>query len=146
MLGTEGLQIIADGLEASRTFKTETIAQWPETYTTLRVCWRYVVFNETTGLIENCCRCQKCVRTMLALDLVGALHKYRTFPLPLRHRDVWRTSCLSSAPKVFYLDNLSLARRVSRRDRVADLCVAGLRARFRRFVGRLLKLVRARPG
>jgi hypothetical protein len=147
LLGTEGLQVIADGHDATRAEKTEVVAQWPETYPTLRVCWRIVVFDETTGLIENCCRCQKCVRTMLALDLVGALHKYKTFPLPLRRRDIWRIDCVKDHQKVFFFDNLNLARRVSRRDRVADLHVARLRARLRRIVAWLfLKPLRRRRG
>lgn len=39
----------------------------------LRVCWRNV------GALANCGRCEKCVRTMLALDACGMLGRYEGF-------------------------------------------------------------------
>ena len=39
----------------------------------LRVCWE----NKNSDV--NCCCCEKCLRTMLALDQCGVLHKYATF-------------------------------------------------------------------
>lgn len=129
LLSTETTQVICDGADASRAEKAAVLSQWPETYSRLRVCPRPPVFNAQSGLIENCCRCEKCLRTMIALDMVDALPKYDTFPMPLRRRDVWRIKQVGVAAISFYKDNLSLARKVGRRDRVLDLKWARLRSR-----------------
>jgi hypothetical protein len=139
LLGTETLQMISDGGDASRVEKTAVIAQWPETYSRLRVCWRTAVFNGATGLIENCCRCEKCVRTLVSLDLLGALDRYPTFPHRLRRRDIWRTNYVSPSSLVYWKENLELARKVSRVDRVFDLRLARIRSRLARLKAALLR-------
>ena len=40
--------------------------------------------------VENCCRCEKCIRTMATLDMCNRLQRYGVFPRPLRHMDIWR--------------------------------------------------------
>lgn len=138
LLGTETLQMISDGADASRVEKTALVAGWPETYSRLRVCWRPAAFNDTTGFVENCCRCEKCVRTMLSLDLLGALDRFPTFPYPLRRRDIWRTTYLSVPSLVFWRENLALAREAGRRDRIFDLRWARLRSRLGRLKATIL--------
>ena len=71
---------------------------------------------------------------LIALDAVGALSRYETFPLPLRRRDVWHTSPVGAAATSFYKDNLRLARRAGRRDRVLDLKWARSRSRMAAFL------------
>jgi hypothetical protein len=70
---TERCLFVCDGLEAGRLQKTMAIAQSHLAMDTLRVCWvqegKY-----------NCGRCAKCIRTMLALHIAGALAKCRTLP------------------------------------------------------------------
>lgn len=51
------------GLEASRTTKTAAIADQQTALDFLQVCWR--------GVAGNCGNCPKCVRTSLALHLLG---------------------------------------------------------------------------
>ncbi len=77
LLSTETLNIVYHGLTVSRPEKIRIISQYPETYNRLRVCWEH-----PEGL-KNCCRCNKCIGTMIPLHLFGALHKYTTFPLLL---------------------------------------------------------------
>ena len=60
---TESTQIIHDGLEATRSQKTEYVAQSQELLDQLQVCWR------SSG--SNCGNCPKCVRTSVALDVLG---------------------------------------------------------------------------
>ena len=139
LLSTERIQIIADGFDADRAEKTAAISQWEDSYSTLRVCWRKVVIDEETGLIRNCCRCEKCVRTMLALDIVGALPKYKTFPLPLIRRDVWRLKCDNDASRIFLEDNVNLAKGAGRSDRVFDLWIAAMFGRLPWKIRRYLK-------
>lgn len=88
LLSTETMQVIHDGASINRVEKTAVVSQWSESYSRLRVCW-----EKPNGLL-NCCRCGKCIRTMTTLNILGVLHHYKTFPLPLksRHIQTWRFS------------------------------------------------------
>jgi len=83
LLSTDRLELIHDGAWASRPEKTATIAEWPATHDHLYVC-----FDRKNASLENCCRCEKCIRTMIALKIEGRLDQYSTFPLPLEHRHI----------------------------------------------------------
>lgn len=61
---TEATAIHHDACELRRTEKTELIASDPEMLALLQVCWG----NRT----HNCGRCSKCVRTRIALEIIGA--------------------------------------------------------------------------
>lgn len=65
--------------EAARTRleKVRAIAAWPEAMEVLDVCLHHE--PPPTGVV-NCGRCEKCVRTMLALAAVGRLDAGVTFP------------------------------------------------------------------
>lgn len=60
---TEATAIIHDGCEADRGDKLRAIAELPGALEILRVCWHDAGYN--------CGRCEKCLRTMLALRLLG---------------------------------------------------------------------------
>lgn len=77
---TERLELVHDGGEARRVDKIERlVAGEPLALEHLRVCL------ENEGRAFNCGKCRKCVRTMMALDLLGALPRARTFPDRLHH-------------------------------------------------------------
>ncbi|MBW3021058.1 hypothetical protein KY334_07215 [Candidatus Woesearchaeota archaeon] len=79
MLSTEKTTIIHDGGDIRRLDKTFIVSKWPETYNLLKVC--------TKGFgINNCCKCEKCFRTMITLYLGGKLSKYKTFPKKLTRK------------------------------------------------------------
>lgn len=82
LMSTEKFEIISHGATVPRLEKIKTISKWPETYNKLRVCW-----DNPDGLM-NCCRCEKCERTMCFLDIAGALNKYSTFPLPIDRKHI----------------------------------------------------------
>jgi hypothetical protein len=65
-LGSRHFQVIDDGGEASRCEKLPLLAQWPEAMRHLRVCY------ENGPSHVNCCRCEKCARTILSFRAVGA--------------------------------------------------------------------------
>ena len=73
LLSVEALEFRHHGSGANRVRKLEAIARAPESHERLRVCW-----IQDIGL-KNCGRCEKCVRTMVALDILGKLGRYRTF-------------------------------------------------------------------
>lgn len=62
LLGSKGFSVIDDGGEFSRAGKAKVISQWPEAMQHLQVCFGL----DIPGSHENCCRCEKCTRTMLA--------------------------------------------------------------------------------
>jgi hypothetical protein len=72
LLSTGRTQIVHYGLETPRTEKTALVAQSDVAMRTLRVCW----LSETGG---NCGECDKCTRTMITLDVLGALDRCETF-------------------------------------------------------------------
>jgi len=112
LLSTESLELINDGASVSRLQKTAVIAQWPETFSHLRVCWHSIPdmgFN-------NCCRCAKCIRTMVSLSLLGALSKYPTFPKPLRRRDILNARFLSDGDRYFIHEIIDYAASEGRAD------------------------------
>ncbi len=74
---TELTTIIHDGCEAIRIEKVARIAHSDIALRWLRTCW------ENPNGEYNCGRCGKCLRTMAALRLAGALDRCKTFDRPL---------------------------------------------------------------
>lgn len=74
-LSNETIDIVHHGSQRNRMEKLEEIANWefPQKY--LRVCTD--AFNQDG--INNCSRCNKCLRTMLMLDQIGSLDKFKSF-------------------------------------------------------------------
>jgi len=73
LFSTRQTTIIYDGAAFNRVRKTELVATSDIAMRSLRVCWK------SRGY-QNCCACEKCYRTMLALELFGALDRCSTFP------------------------------------------------------------------
>jgi hypothetical protein len=78
-LSSDQLQIIHAGTRHSRVEKIESLAKRPQVQNSLRVCFHPPSFDEKTGLPINCCECEKCVRTMVALMIIGKLDQFPTF-------------------------------------------------------------------
>ena len=75
---TEDTEFIHDGLEATRLAKLRRIATAPILLEHLRVC----AADDTSGVF-NCGRCEKCIRTMLGLEAIGALEQCPTLPMEI---------------------------------------------------------------
>lgn len=73
LLSTENLRLSHHGADLHRVDKLRRIVQFRDAESRLRVCW-----IQDIGL-RNCGVCEKCLRTMTALDLLGALPRYTTF-------------------------------------------------------------------
>jgi hypothetical protein len=67
LLGSRGFTVIDDGGDYSRAEKAKVIAAWPEAMRHLHVCFGVNV----PGRYENCCWCEKCIRTILAFRVAG---------------------------------------------------------------------------
>jgi hypothetical protein len=100
LLGTESMEIVSSGVEARRHEKIEYLADSDFAMSRLRVCW------ETPGGAYNCGACEKCLRTMISLQVAGALGKCRTLPDRLEPAQVRRMPLTSIAPRVFARENL----------------------------------------
>ena len=73
LLSSRRTRILYDSAEMDRNAKLKQIAQHAEVLAELRVCWQ-------SGTELNCGRCEKCLRTMVALELIGALENCSSFP------------------------------------------------------------------
>ena len=82
---TEAVNVINDGCEATRLMKLSLVAKDPVALRRLRVC-----FNNRDDRY-NCSRCEKCIRTMVGLRLLGVLEQSGTF---VRELDLKRISKL----------------------------------------------------
>ncbi len=85
LLGSKGFAVIDDGGEFSRAEKAKVISQWPEAMRHLRVCFGL----DIPGSHENCCRCEKCTRTMLAFRVAGC-HRPAAFKDDVSDRQIRR--------------------------------------------------------
>jgi hypothetical protein len=71
---TDAVEIIYDGFDTNRIEKTAVVARNPVALRWLRVC------NDRDDDGYNCGRCEKCLRTMVSLELLGALPYASTLP------------------------------------------------------------------
>jgi hypothetical protein len=75
LFSTRNTRIVYDGVAYLRTEKIEAISDSPVALDALRVCYE-------TWTDQNCGTCNKCLRTMIGLDICGALDKCPTLPHP----------------------------------------------------------------
>jgi hypothetical protein len=73
LLSTAATRVLHEGASATRFQKVEYLAGLEGPLDALHVCWK----QESD---ENCGRCEKCLRTMIMLEVAGALGRARTFP------------------------------------------------------------------
>ena len=107
------MEVVQDGLDCLRLDKTIRIATSETAMRWLRVCW------QNKRLAYNCGRCEKCLRTMIALHLAGALSRCRTFNQPI---DLQRVRYLDFGNSMYFWPEL-LAE-LERRAADADLAEA----------------------
>jgi hypothetical protein len=75
--GSQPLELVHDGCEATRFEKIQDLASWNFALQNLRVCWQLIEGN------YNCCHCRKCLWTMAFLRACKALDRATSFHLPL---------------------------------------------------------------
>jgi len=110
---TEAVEVVHDGAETRRIEKVRAIAASTLALQYLRVCW------ENRGGAYNCAQCGKCMRTMVDLELAGALKRAETFPHAVDlHAIEWLYRPPGRGGREAWLDTLSEARRLDRQDLV----------------------------
>ena len=80
-LGSGSFPIHHDGAEVSRIEKIKVLSPWPEAMQHIRLCW------QGEKMDRNCCRCQKCIGSMLYFRVAG-LPTPECFPIPLEDEDI----------------------------------------------------------
>lgn len=68
LISNESIKFYSASRALDRVAKTKLLANFPECYDHLSVCWRGT---------KGCGYCKKCIRTMTTLDLFGVLDKFR---------------------------------------------------------------------
>jgi hypothetical protein len=101
--GGDAVDIVYDGARFTRAEKVTRIAGDEVARRALRVCW------ENRGSAYNCCRCEKCLRTMVALEALGVLAKFETFREPLDLDAVAAVVPGKAIERDFWEENLRLA-------------------------------------
>ena len=143
---SEALGFVHDGCEARRVEKVEFIADFDAVLSNLLVCHPQ---HFKGGDVYNCGRCQKCVRTMIALEVAGKLSQCTSFNRPLNGPSVAALSA-SEETRAFYQENLEALRRQRTRpdlQRALDSCLRGpawLQRARRGFARRALRRIRRR--
>jgi hypothetical protein len=105
LFGTEALEIVHDGCEATRLEKLQRIARSQVALDHLRVC---PVQRGAT----NCGRCEKCMRTMTTLRLLGVLERSGTLPHTVSAAELARVRLPTHHSVLFARQNYALARTV----------------------------------
>jgi hypothetical protein len=138
--GNECLDVDHDGCEMTRMQKVALVAESDVALHHLRVCTRQFA-------TYNCGSCRKCLGTMMALRLHGALERCETLPHTFRTRDLARVQVTGPTGLVGWREGRALARRVKDRP-MALACAWALRPHpilaVRRPLGRLRRRVTAR--
>lgn len=88
LLSVESLQVSVHGAEMTRVEKIEKINAWKKHHHTVRVC---IGDNKVVGQL-NCQTCEKCLRTMISVQLAGVESSFPGFdykPLPTQILKWW---------------------------------------------------------
>lgn len=93
---TEHTTVMHDGCEANRLEKLELIAASDVILDNLRVC----IADQTNDY--NCGKCEKCLRTMIGLHVLGALSRCRSLPAVIDIDAVSRIQIRTPYGKVTY--------------------------------------------
>ncbi|MGB7451714.1 MAG: hypothetical protein WBM36_06265 [Lysobacterales bacterium] len=116
-LSSDQLQIVHAGTSHSRAKKIEMLADIPHVQENLMVCAKTPVFDQQTGLPVNCCECEKCVRTMVVLTIIGKLDNFPTFSKRRPPLTTYQNpNLLSAIPEDFLADMVDLAHRHDQKD------------------------------
>jgi len=107
------VRISYEGITLSRLAKTRLLADWDVALQNLRVCNKSEYYRSDR---LNCGECEKCVRTMLALLVVGALKRACTFPQTDVSEELLSQTRLSDKVYPFYQELILPLQEIGRAD------------------------------
>lgn len=100
-LSTETLEVVHHGAAKRRIEKYKALGDWPVAHQLLRVCTTTKPSEQTAF---NCCRCGKCMRDMIMLEVLGFLPRFVTFREPFGYRSIFRLFIFHPPP--YFTDEL----------------------------------------
>jgi len=124
---SERLEVVQAGGRHGRVERLRRIVDHPIVRRTLRVCW------ENHDGAYNCCRCRKCLITMIGLEALGVRGSFPTFPGDLDLDLLAEAELTQMIQLVMWEDTLDAAQAAGRIDLAAP--VARLVGRGKRNLG-----------
>jgi len=107
LMSGPAFEMVCGGGEASRFERVESLCHSSIFQRFVRVCW------ENLGDRYNCCCCEKCLRTMVSLEILGTLGQTPAFPEPLKlSRLPWVVTDSESLDTYYFQENLAAAQRL----------------------------------
>lgn len=120
-LSSDHLQVIYAGSSCTRSEKLELMVDSPEVQQNMRVCLHPPSFDRQTGRVTHCGECDKCVRTVVGLSILGKLDRFTTFPSLRPAEQYRRPEILSAMYPTALRDMRVMAERHGREDWVQIL-------------------------
>jgi 7-cyano-7-deazaguanine synthase in queuosine biosynthesis len=127
---TESVELVHDGAASRRTEKVAYLARSELAMDVLRVCWR------NTGGAYNCGRCEKCLRTMIALHAAGALERCATLPSSIDVEEVAAMELSNASDLGFARENRSALERLGNAEELVEALLGAERRWLRASEGR----------
>jgi hypothetical protein len=132
-LSTETVHILHQGAALTRIEKTAAISNWQPAQQFLRVC---VDDNKRVG-VNNCCQCEKCLRTMTMLDICGTLKSFKTFRQPFGRWDIIRWVPHYNVGSIC-VPTLRYARSLGKNEYIFPIWIAYLRGKLRTWLRKMI--------
>jgi hypothetical protein len=108
-----------DGVARSRLAKTKLVAEWDVALAALTVCERA---GDVSAGYLNCGECEKCLRTLLTLLVLGAIERATTFPrIDLSEEIALSTITLDRRNVHFYRELIAPLQAIGRDDLAASI-------------------------
>ncbi|MDR3575602.1 MAG: hypothetical protein P4L50_17215 [Anaerolineaceae bacterium] len=126
-LSTETLQVNHHGASLSRIEKVAAISTWPPAQRFLRVC----VDENKRFAVNNCSQCEKCIRTMVMLEICGSLKSFATFKQPFGRWDIIKWVPHYDSGDVWLPQTLQYAVSRGKTEYIIPLWIANLRGKLR---------------
>ncbi|MCD4673038.1 MAG: hypothetical protein K8R77_10275 [Anaerolineaceae bacterium] len=84
LLSTETVKVVHQGSTVLRIDKVAAISSWQPARNFLRVC----TDEDKRSAVNNCSKCEKCLRTMVMLQACDSLTEFKTFRKSLKRKDI----------------------------------------------------------
>ena len=108
LIQTERTELIVDGCQKRRVDKIDDLTNWDIARKYLNVCWLQKGADTT-----NCGKCPKCLRTLLALEILGKLDDFaQVFDIDAYRKEslMYKAHCMEEADaETFYRELIDLA-------------------------------------
>lgn len=107
---SSAVRFVHHGLSALRTQKIMRLVDCDAAMDHLRVCWRH------PNSVYNCGQCEKCIRTVISLQVAGGAGRCRTLPAAVPVEKIAKLPMTNHGNIVFAEQNLEALRESGRND------------------------------